>query len=122
MGEQELIIEDWNPSDNLTNESHPLYCERCKRLLTKFTGDNFLGRDQVFCKHWCDKCFIKIKSFIKIKREVENAVIEDMKWKLEQKKKEEQFKRRAEKKTIERKRVGQTTLNFNEVQHESLLA
>jgi len=114
MGDQDLIIEDWNPSDNLTNESHPLYCERCKKLLTDLERDNFLGREPNGCKHWCNKCFIKIKSFIKMKREVENAVIEDMKWKLKQKKKEEQLKRRAEKKIIERKRVGQTTLNFNE--------
>jgi len=113
MSDQDLIIEDLNSSDNQNNEPFPFYCERCKRLLTKFTGDNFLGRDQVFCKHWCDKCFIKIKLFVKMKREEENIIMENMKREQERKMKEEQIKRREERKIIERKRVGQTTLNFN---------
>jgi len=65
---QKYTIEDLDP----TKEYTPFYfrCAKCGVILDGVkANDNRLGRDEGMCKHWCDKCFRKIKKWIRKQKE-----------------------------------------------------
>ena len=87
---QNYEIKDLDP----TEEKEPFYfkCNHCGVILDGIqANDNCLSRDENTCKHWCDKCFKKIKEWIRKQKE-----------EVKEKRKEE----------------TQTRLNFNKIENE----
>ncbi len=60
---QTYTIGDFDPS-TLSEEPLLIKCDSCGKISEE---DNFLGHDPYTCKHWCNKCFAKIKLWIERK-------------------------------------------------------
>jgi DNA-directed RNA polymerase subunit RPC12/RpoP len=71
MDEQNWKIEDVKESKENEEEIIPFeICSRCGKEIELFgKEDNFLGQDPYACKHWCSKCFVKLKEWIKRQKE-----------------------------------------------------
>ena len=64
MDEQNWKIEDVKESKE--NIIPIKKCSKCGGEIELFGNeDNFLGQDPESCKHWCNKCFEKIKEWIR---------------------------------------------------------
>lgn len=61
---QTFTMEDLDES-KIDNSPVFVKCDSCGKISKE---DNFLGNPET-CKHWCNKCFIKIKNWVERKNQ-----------------------------------------------------
>lgn len=57
--------QNWKIGDADKSVRSLFFCDRCKTaIISGSKDDNWLGKEPAICKHWCNKCFEKVKLWI----------------------------------------------------------